>query len=215
MGAFAHELKTPLTTMIGYADLLRSRKLDTEKHLMAANYIYTEGRRLEAMSLRLLDIIVAGKKEARLSLIPTELIFDYLAELYADRTDFIFLFEYEKENVLAELNLLKTVLINLIDNAAKASDSGGAIEINGVQTKNGYRFCVKDHGIGIPEDELHKITKAFYMVDKSRSRQNNGAGLGLALCSQILNIHGSSLLIESEPGKGSCFSFLLNNAEES
>lgn len=214
MGAFAHELKTPLTTIIGYADLLRSKKLDTEKHLMAANYIYTEGRRLEAMSLRLLEIIVAGKKEAKLSFIPAELIFDYLTELYADRTDLTCIFQYEKGNVLAELNLLKTVLINLIDNAAKASEPDSAIEIKGFQTKNGYRFCVKDHGIGIPEDELHKIAKAFYMVDKSRSRQNNGAGLGLALCTQILSIHGSSLLIESEPGKGSCFSFLLKNTEE-
>ncbi|MDE7019982.1 MAG: HAMP domain-containing protein, partial [Lachnospiraceae bacterium] len=66
MGAFAHELKTPLTAIIGYADMLRSHKLDEEKSIMSANYIYTEGKRLETMSLRLLDIIVAGKEEAEL-----------------------------------------------------------------------------------------------------------------------------------------------------
>ena len=68
---------------------------------------------------------------------------------------------------------------------------------------------MKDHGVGIPEEELHKITKAFYMVDKSRSRSRNGAGLGLALCEEILLLHHSRLEIESEPGKGSCFSFVI------
>ena len=68
---------------------------------------------------------------------------------------------------------------------------------------------VRDHGIGIPEEEKRKITQAFYMVDKSRARSKNGAGLGLALCTEILKIHHSELEIESEVGKGSCFSFIL------
>ena len=63
--------------------------------------------------------------------------------------------------------------------------------------------------MGIPEEEIRKITEAFYMVDKSRSRSHNGAGLGLALCSEILKLHGSELMIESTPDVGSCFSFLL------
>lgn len=63
VGAFAHELKTPLTAIIGYADMLRSHRLDEEKSFMCANYIYTEGRRLETMSLRLLDIIVTKRQE--------------------------------------------------------------------------------------------------------------------------------------------------------
>ena len=66
---------------------------------------------------------------------------------------------------------------------------------------------------GIPEQEQHKITKAFYMVDKSRSRSKNGAGLGLALCVEILKIHGSELQIESEPGEGSFISFVLPRQE--
>ena len=68
---------------------------------------------------------------------------------------------------------------------------------------------VKDHGIGIPQEELSKITQAFYMVDKSRSRSRNGAGLGLALCTQILALHDSRLEIESVPGEGTTVSFLL------
>lgn len=214
MGAFAHELKTPLTAIIGYADMLRSHKLDEEKSIMSANYIYTEGKRLEAMSLRLLDIIVAGKEEAELQVVPVEIVFDYLKEMFPGSRKMEFQFAYEKGEMLAEVNLIKTVLVNLIDNACKASEPDGRIEINGYALENGYRFAVRDYGIGILEEEQHKITKAFYMVDKSRARSKNGAGLGLALCVEILKIHHSGLEIESEAGKGSCFSFVLGKGRE-
>lgn len=209
MGAFAHELKTPLTAIIGYADMLRSHKLDEEKSFMSANYIYTEGKRLEAMSLRLLDIIVTGKNEAVPSRVPADDIFAYLEEMFADRKDVDIRFSYDAQDILAEVNLIKTVLVNLIDNAYKASEEGGVIEVSGYISAEGYCFAVKDYGIGIPEEELHKITKAFYMVDKSRARSKNGAGLGLALCEEILKIHHSGLGIESTVGEGSCFWFVL------
>lgn len=209
MGAFAHELKTPLTAIIGYADMLRSHKLDEEKSIMSANYIYTEGKRLETMSLRLLDIIVAGKEEAELQAVPVEPVFAYLEEMFVGSREMEFHFAYEPGTALAEINLIKTVLVNLVDNACKASEDGGRIEISGQALENGYRFAVRDYGIGIPEEELHKITKAFYMVDKSRARSKNGAGLGLALCVEILKIHQSRLEIESKTGEGSCFSFVL------
>lgn len=213
MGAFAHELKTPLTAIIGYADMLRSHKLDEEKSFMSANYIYTEGKRLEAMSFRLLDIIVAGKNEAVLQKVQVQTIFEYLQEMFADGRGMEFHFQYQEGEALMELNLIKTVLVNLIDNACKASEPGSSIEINGYNEPNGYRFAVRDYGIGIPEEEQRKITKAFYMVDKSRARSKNGAGLGLALCAEILKIHHSELEIESEAGKGSCFSFVLPKEE--
>ncbi len=209
MGAFAHELKTPLTAIIGYADMLRSHKLDAEKSFMSANYIYTEGKRLEAMSLRLLDIIVAGKNRPELTDFSAASIFGYLDGMFTGSRDMDFVFTYEEGTVRAEVNLIKTVLVNLIDNACKSSEPGSRIEVSGHALESGYRFAVQDYGIGIPREELRKITKAFYMVDKSRARSKNGAGLGLALCAEILKIHHSELVIESEKGKGSCFSFLL------
>ena len=90
---------------------------------------------------------------------------------------------------------------------SKASEADGLIEVYGHLMKDGYCFEVKDHGVGIPKEELHKITKAFYMVDKSRSRSRNGAGLGLALCAEILELHKSRLNIRSELGKGTTMSF--------
>lgn len=209
IAAFSHELKTPLTAIIGYADLLRSRKLDDEKHFLSANYIYTEGKRLETMSFRLLDMIVTKRGEMELQRVETAQLFQYLQDMYAENKEMQFDITYEECRINAEINLLKTVLINLVDNAIKASEAGQSIEIKGVKESAGYRFAVRDYGVGIPAEECKKITEAFYMVDKSRSRSRNGAGLGLALCTSILELHNSRLEIESVLGEGSKISFLI------
>ncbi|MCM1135045.1 MAG: HAMP domain-containing histidine kinase [Clostridium sp.] len=212
VGAFAHELKTPLTAIIGYADMLRSRQMDEEKSLLSANYIYKEGKRLEAMSIRLLDIMVTRHGEAQFQEVQAESLFLYLHDMFMPNENMEFIYSYDKASVWAESNLIITVLINLLDNACKASEPGSTIEIRGRQETPGYRFIVRDYGIGIPEQELQKITKAFYMVDKSRARSRNGAGLGLALCTEILSLHGSALEIKSTPGKGTEISFVLKNS---
>ena len=209
VAAFAHELKTPLTSIIGYADALRSRRLDEEKQFMSANYIYTEGKRLEAMSFRLLDIMVTRRGEVEFTMVSAESLFLYLYDMYVINKSMKIYFNYDDGMVRAEANLIKSVLMNLLDNAFKASEADGLIEVYGHLMKDGYRFEVKDHGVGIPKEELHKITKAFYMVDKSRSRSRNGAGLGLALCAEILELHKSRLNIRSELGKGTTMSFTL------
>lgn len=209
VGAFAHELKTPLTSIIGYADMLRSRKLDEEKSFLSANYIYTEGKRLETMSLRLLDIIVAKKGSADLRKVSAGSLFEYLRSMFGMNENMEFVYYYEPATVLADFGLIQTVLVNLVDNASKASEPGSRIEIQGHRVQDGYRFTVRDFGIGIPEEEVSKITQAFYMVDKSRARSKNGAGLGLALCTEILALHGSKLEIDSTPGEGTLVGFLL------
>lgn len=213
IAAFSHELKTPLTAIIGYADLLRSRKLDDEKHFLSANYIYTEGKRLETMSFRLLDMIVTKRGEVSLQTVKVSQLFQYLQDLYGENKEMEISIQYDEDVITAEANLLKTVLINLTDNAIKASEPGQRIEIRGRKAVDGYHFIVQDHGVGIPEEECKKITEAFYMVDKSRSRSRNGAGLGLALCTTILELHNSRLEIESVLGEGSTFCFCIPNEE--
>ena len=99
------------------------------------------------------------------------------------------------ENLSWEMDqdMMVSFLVNLVDNAYKASENGGKIFIHADE----QGITVKDQGRGIPEEELSRVTEAFYMVDKSRSRTHNGAGLGLALCTAILELHHSSLKIES------------------
>ncbi len=213
IAAFSHELKTPLTAIIGYADLLRSRKLDEEKHFLSANYIYTEGKRLEIMAFRLLDIIVTKRCDIEKQNVDVEVLFRYLEDMFAEKTDVAVQISYEADRICAEVNLLKSVLLNLVDNACKASEPGGMVEVMGQKQEDGYLFLVRDYGVGIPEEECRKITEAFYMVDKSRSRSRNGAGLGLALCVEILRLHHSELVIESTLGEGSCISFFLPKEE--
>ena len=113
---------------------------------------------------------------------------------------------------------MKTLLYNLIDNACKARESGQPVTLTGYVDSDRYRFCVTDSGCGIAEDDLAKITEPFYMVDKSRSRSMGGAGLGLSICNEIAKLHGSTLEIVSEVGKGTDISFtvsLADNSEES
>ena len=94
------------------------------------------------------------------------------------------------------------MIYNLVDNAIKASNEGGKIQVSGYFIKEEFVIRVEDNGIGIPKDELEKITQAFYMVDKARSRKKGGAGLGLALCAEIVEIHRGSMRFKSEVNQG-------------
>lgn len=222
VGNFTHELKTPLTSVIGYADLLRSYELDGEKRRQFAEYIYKEGIRLEALALHLLNLLVLRKEEFELCEITAKYFFHelkeqlfFLLEKYECRLEL----EVEDGIFLGESDLLKTLLYNLVDNGCKAMqeehrERERKITIYGKKEDGCYRICVEDLGRGIAPEEIKKITEAFYMVDKSRARTMGGAGLGLALCKQIAEIHHSTLEIESKQGEGSRFSIALAQAGE-
>ena len=115
----------------------------------------------------------------------------------------------EDRVLMGESSLLEILLYNLLDNARKASQPGSKITLLGARTAEGYCFAVKDRGRGIPPEAIDRITEPFYMVDKSRSRAEGGAGLGLALSQRIAQLHGTSLHYESKLGRGTVVSFLL------
>ena len=110
--------------------------------------------------------------------------------------------ESEPGNICVDRELFKSLLYNLVDNAVKASREGGKIQVKGYF--EGEQFCitVSDEGVGIPQEEVEHITQAFYMVDKARSRANGGAGLGLALCKEIVSLHQGSIEFQSQLGEG-------------
>jgi two-component system phosphate regulon sensor histidine kinase PhoR len=106
-----------------------------------------------------------------------------------------------------DYDLMKSLLINLIDNASKASESGQGIKLRAYSINTEYRGVfhtieVSDCGRGIPKDEIDRITDAFYMVDRSRSKKLGGSGLGLALVKRITEAHHAKLVIESELSVG-------------
>ena len=105
-------------------------------------------------------------------------------------------------NARLEPDLVKSLLYNLVDNAAKAMEQEGVIAIRAILISGGCQFQVADNGRGMKPEELDRITEAFYRVDKARSRSQGGAGLGLALCKQIVLLHNGTIQFTSQPGKG-------------
>lgn len=212
MGNFTHEIKTPLTSIIGYADLLRTYDLEPEKRREYSNFIYNEGKRLEQLSLNLLHLIVLGRTDFPLSAVEVSVFFDMLQEMVRfsrEKYHVTINMKYEEADVLAETTLLSTAILNLVDNACKASEAGQEIWIIGAKQNKQYSVSVVDEGYGIPASELDKIKEPFYMVDKSRARKQGGAGLGLALCYKIAEIHSGRVQIESEPDKGTTARILV------
>ena len=205
IGSFAHEIKTPLTSIIGYADLLRSRPATPEQVLDSAGYIFSEGRRLEALSLKLMDLIVLEKQSFPLHLVPMDAFLQRVGGALrpALETSGIRLtIRADAAKIPLEADLMETVCLNLLDNARKAIDSSGTMILEGVAEETGYCIRVTDSGKGIPAAELTRITEAFYMVDKSRARAQGGAGLGLTVCQRIIKLHGGTMEFQSIEGKG-------------
>lgn len=205
IGNFTHELKTPMTSIIGYADLLRSRALSSEDQLDAANYIFSEGKRLERLSLKLLDVFVSENetltftKASALDIISS--LVSHLKPVLAE--DQIFLeCECEPGFCMLDTDLFSSLLVNLIENARKALTDGGIIKVCSVMTADGCRITVSDNGKGIPQDAISHLTEAFYRVDKARARAQGGAGLGLTLCAQIVRLHRGTMTFESKEGLG-------------
>lgn len=207
---FAHELKTPLTSIIGYADTMYQKELTREEIRKASWHIWNEGMRLEALSFKLMDLTILGRQEFPLEEMAAEELLqdavDGLKPLLAEK-NIDFRLEAAEAYVRADYDLLKTLLINLVDNAVKAGSS--RIEVSGKIEEEKYCISVEDNGCGMKEEEISRITEAFYMVDKARSRQHHGAGLGLALADRIAGLHGGGLVFESREGRGTKVSFSL------
>lgn len=213
MGAFTHEMKTPMTSIIGYADLLRTQKLSKKDQADALDYIFSEGKRLENMSLKMLDLFVADKKELDLKWCSPAKIVEYtvrhLKNVFAE-ANIQMQVQTEPGNCLLESDLFQTLLINLLDNARKAMEQGGTITIVVKLTEEGCLLSVMDEGKGIPREALKHLTEAFYRVDKARARSKGSAGLGLALCEKIVELHHGELVFQSEEGIGTIATAYLN-----
>ena len=200
VGAFAHELKTPLTSIIGYADLLRVRARD-QRTALCAGYIFSEGRRLESLSMRLLDLIVLQQHRIQPETVEARRFFRELA-LAVVGAGVAPEWQTEPAKLRMEPGLMHTVFLNLLDNARKAAGAGGHVSLTGQRRGEDYVVTIRDDGPGMAPEELQKIRRPFYRVDPSRARAQGGAGLGVAICDRILTLHGFSLSYESAPGQG-------------
>lgn len=203
--SFAHETKTPLTSIIGYAELLRSRPGQPELVREGAAYIYQEGRRLESLSRKLMDLVVLDREGIALRAVEMPAFLERMAGTLRpalEQRGIRLEFAAEPGTVNMDPDLMESVCLNLLDNARKAVTEQGFIQLKGISEGPGYCIQVTDNGRGIPAEDLGRLTEAFYMVDKSRSRAEGGAGLGLSVCQRIVALHGGTMEFESTPGQG-------------
>lgn len=211
--AFAHELKTPLTSIIGYADMLSTMHMSEAERSEAAYYIFTQGKRLERLSHKLLELVSVDKQEFRSVAISTkeleENIRNTMRAIWKQKKIHGKI-SLEKAKIYGDKDLLLSLLYNLLDNGTKAVEEGGFILLKGNRLpEQAYEFKVVDNGRGIPQEEISRITEAFYMVDKSRSRKEGGAGIGMALCQKIVRLHHGRLQIDSKLGEGTVIKIIL------
>ncbi len=205
IGSMSHELKTPLTAIQGYSETLLAVKLSKEQEDKALHYIHKESARLSRLSEKMMELTELYDPDCKI-VMEDVLVEDlFLAVANSVRHSL-----KEKEIVLEregeflgkkkrmDADLMTSFLINLINNAKMASETGSRIFL-GADAKS---LWVRDTGCGIAPDELEKVKKAFYRVDQSRSRKSGNMGLGLALCDQIAAAHGGQMKMESKVKTG-------------
>lgn len=201
----AHEMRTPLTGIHGYAEYILTAKISEDDKIEAAQFIMSESMRLKNISETLLDIAFVRENEVS----KTKFVAKELLAATCDR------FRYRaQENGVSirceggdilidgDMLLLELLLSNLTENALGAVSAGGEIvigaEIDGLKKV----LYVKDNGKGMTAEQIEHITEPFYRTDKSRNRRNGGTGLGLALCDKIAKAHGAELVFTSQLEKG-------------
>lgn len=208
----AHEMRTPLTAIYGYAEYLQKAPFTEEELYDALEYIMSESKRLTHMGQELLTMAIYREDELNTEEISTE-------DLYKDISNMLESTLQEKRLKLVkkvkavtfegDRAMLVCLLRNLIENAARASESGSRIWVIMQKSKEYVKIQIKDEGIGMEAHELERITDAFYRVDKARSRSNGGAGIGLNLCDLIVKKHSGSMQFESVLNEGTTVTVLL------
>ena len=205
----SHELKTPITSIMGYADTLLEGDYDKETQDKFLNVIATEGRRMAKLVTDLLTLSKFDNKQTRTQ----KESFD-LGDLVKKCQDKLAI-EIKKKNhkvdcfvtadvppVYADKYDIERVVLNILSNSIKYTKENGEIKIYVGFVYNDAYIKIFDNGIGIPEEDLGRIFERFYRVDKARTRENGGTGLGLSIAKEILDKNGGSIDIKSTVGEG-------------
>lgn len=203
----SHELKTPLMSISGYAELMMNGMVQPENIPDFSGRIYHEASRLSSL---VSDIIQLSRLDEKSSDMPFEAVEVYeLTEdivmhlqAAADKKNISLEFQGHTAAVRGVRQVLYEMFYNLADNAIRYTEEGGTVIVS-VKKKEGKVFySVTDTGIGIPKNEQKRIFERFYRVDKSHSRQTGGTGLGLSIVKHGAALHNAKIHLESEPGKG-------------
>lgn len=216
----SHELKTPLSAVLGYCEtLLEADPGDAERRRAFLEKLHAQARRLHALIQDVLELsrIESGGWEERVSDVNLGEVARRVAELIRLKAETrkvrVETAVPGEASVRALPEGLFQVLVNLTDNAVKYCREGGRVLVDAVPEGERWRLRVSDEGPGIPAEHLPRLFERFYRVDASRSRENGGTGLGLAIVKHLVERMRGEVGVESEVGKGSTFSVLLPSAD--
>lgn len=214
----SHELRTPMTHLKGYLDLVIAGDLGplTEEQQNALSIMARSGERLSRLIEDLIQFSVSEHDQLNIQFAPFSM--QNLCNLAIRRAkpkaidrDVKLVSDYE--NSLPEVDgdeeKISWVIQQLLDNAIKFSEGGGTVTLRIKREENLLNISVIDTGIGIPQSQVDKIFDSFHQLDSSTTRKAGGTGLGLALAKKIIEAHGSTIRVNSDVGKGSCFGFTL------
>ncbi|WP_067932611.1 sensor histidine kinase [Alicyclobacillus kakegawensis] len=211
----SHELKTPITSIRGFAETLLGDSVSPDVQSDFLREIVDEAKRMENLVADLLTLSRLETADAALELAPVdmdEVIDKALTRVRSEAAHHGILLEAAPACdvlVWADADRILQVLLNLLTNAIHYTPAGGRVKVHCEVSLDHVRVHVQDTGIGIPEDQQQRVFERFYRVDKDRSRATGGTGLGLAIVKHIVGLHGGDLGLTSTPGQGSDFWFTL------
>ena len=200
IGAVTHEFKTPLTGILLNADTLQNTYMSEDEQAEALHNIEMQGKWLEQLVQKMLRLLTINQKISLSEISVNDLLEQVRTSIEAPlrEKDIQLIVTCGAGTILGDIDLLQSAIVNLVDNAAKASERGQQVSVKAY----GKVIEVSDNGKGIPTDALEHITEPFFMVDKSRSKKLGGVGLGLALVKEIVQAHNAKLEVESIEGSG-------------
>jgi signal transduction histidine kinase len=211
----AHEIRTPLTSVLGYAEYMQKAPLDEVEIIESAQYIIDEAKYMKHIANSLLELATLRHYEPEKVNISVAGLFDEVSRLLEEplRENNIRLNSRGGADVIyGQEDLIKSLLINLCYNAIKScAPETGEIILSAEKLGGNTVISVTDNGCGISPESIDKVTEPFYRADKSRSREHGGAGLGLTLCGRIAEAHGAEMTVKSVPDMGTSVKIIFTN----
>jgi len=214
----SHELRTPLNAIIGFSEVLSEKMFGevNDKQLEYLLDIHTSGHHLLSLINDILDLskIEAGRMELDLATTNLPMLLDNCTTLVrerANRQGLVLALEVEDGlgDWVADIRKLKQVVINLLSNAVKFTPAGGKVTLRARRLENAVEIAVVDTGVGIAADQQALVFEEFRQAGGEYLRKSEGTGLGLSLAKRFVELHGGTMRVESEPGRGSTFAFIL------
>lgn len=210
----SHELKTPLTAISGYAELIENKMVDEEQQVKFAASIRKHAETLVSLVNDIIRLSELDHKESLPEFTKVDLY-----EIAKDRIEFLknnareknikMSLKGERCIVTSDKGLIEELIDNLVQNAIRYNVVNGSVDVFVKQDGNRAQLEVSDTGIGIPLKDQSRVFERFYRVDKSRSKDTGGTGLGLAIVKHIVELHDGEIQLSSEPGKGTSIRIIL------